>query len=125
MRVSLYNAVTQEAVEALGASCTNSAAPAAENKDIKNKARRRRVPCALRRSSPFLGQVEEQHFGVFYASELDGLFRGDGRAIACFKWRAVQLNAASRYLDVGMPIFLEFVLHRFARAQNVAYSSLS
>jgi len=56
--------------------------------------------------------------GVFYASELDGLFGGDGRAIRPFKWRAVQLNTASRYLNVGVPIFLEFVLHRFARAQN-------
>jgi len=89
----------------LAPSCTNSTAPAAENKDIKKQsAQNGEFPLRACRSSSFLGQVEKQDFGVFYASELDGLFGGDGRAIACFKWRAVQLNAASRYLDVGMPI---------------------
>src|ERR1700674_2036539 len=64
------------------------------------------------------GQVEQQDFGLFYTSELYGIFRGNGRAIASFKWRAVQRNAASRHLNVGMPVFLQFMLHRFAGAEH-------
>src|SRR5216683_2804248 len=64
-------------------------------------------PCALCRSESFLAEVEEQNLGLVYASELDGFFGGDSRAIACFQWRAVQLNAASRDLHVGRlePLF--------------------
>jgi len=57
--------------------------------DLKNSSAQRNSPSD---ADPFKTRPTEQDFGVFYASELDGLFGGDGRAIARFKWRAVQLN---------------------------------
>src|SRR5207244_619281 len=64
------------------------------------------------------GQIEEQHLGVFHTGELDGFLRADGCTIARIQFRSVQLYAASRYLNVGVAIFLQFVLHRLARSQH-------
>src|SRR5260370_15293927 len=97
------------------ASCANSSALAAE----RNEARRRKNPLsALSWSRPLSDKVEQQHFGVFYAGEFDGLFRGNGRAVAFFQWGAVQLDAAARHLHVGVPSRLQFMSHRFAGAEH-------
>src|SRR4029077_2636751 len=113
--------------------CANSSAPAAEDIRKKTSAQkgnpparfvgrlwswRKYVPHAL----PFIhwssDEVEEQNFCLLHSSDLQRLFCGNGGAVAFTEFGAVQLDAAPRYLDVGVPVFLYFVFYGFARAQQ-------